>query len=60
MEGDLANYEAKYSELELLGRGNYGNILLIIGSAYVVKSNVSSKVFVAKKMQLDGLTEKEI
>lgn len=35
-------------------------LFLSIGSAYIVQSNVSGKLFVAKKMQLDGLTEKEI
>lgn len=35
-------------------------IYLYVGSAYVVQSQINGKLFVAKKMNLDGMTEAEI
>jgi hypothetical protein len=57
MDNSQSEYEKKYRELELLGRGNYGKSYDNEGSAYVVSSKGNDKQFVAKKMDLDGMSE---
>ena len=45
-------YEEKYEELRCIGRGNFG-------SAWHVKHRTEGKEYIAKKVVLQGLAEKE-
>jgi NIMA (never in mitosis gene a)-related kinase len=45
-------YQTKYKELEIIGRGNFG-------SATLVRSEHDNNIYVAKKVLLGGLSQKE-
>lgn len=45
-------YEDKYSELQCIGRGNFGSAWLVVHKAEQVK-------YIAKKVVLTGLGDKE-
>lgn len=51
--GTEADYDAKYEEESFIGRGNFGVAML-------VKNRKTSERSVAKKMMLEGLSEKEL
>ena len=64
----IGEYQAKYKELEVIGRGNFGKLFvygilllfLLIGSATLVQNlTENGKIYVAKKILLGGLKEKE-
>ena len=48
-----ARYDQEYAELKCIGKGNFG-------TAYLVKSHTTNGLFIAKKIALDALSDKEI
>ncbi len=66
-------YKSQYKEKEIIGRGNFGKIFfyyLLVkkkhneknyfpGSATLVQDNADSKIYIAKKIVLAGLKDKE-
>lgn len=58
-------YLIKYQELEIIGRGNFGNFVSlklksITGSATLVKNKLDNNIYVAKKVLLGSLNQKEV
>ncbi len=52
-KGGAKSYKDQYNEIRCIGRGKFG-------TAYLVRNLSDSKLYVAKKITLDGLGEKEI
>jgi len=53
-------FASQYTEFELIGRGNFGNWLSrLIGTAHLVRSKSDQRVYVAKKIVLATLKDKE-
>lgn len=52
-KGGGKSYRDHYNELKCIGRGKFG-------TAYLVRNLSDNKLYVAKKIALDGLGEKEI
>ena len=48
-----STYAQEYTDLKCIGKGNFG-------TAYLVKSNSTNEHYIAKKIPLDALSEKEI
>ncbi len=47
------DYSALYTELRCVGKGNFGTV-------YLVRSVEDNSLYVAKKIALDALSEKEV
>ncbi len=47
------SYAGQFAELKCIGRGKFGTV-------YLVRSLSDNQLYVAKKIVLDGLSEKEI
>ncbi len=56
MEG---GYRTTYQELKCIGRGNYGRGGVMSGSAYIIERKGDGEHFLGKKVNMDGLSEKE-
>lgn len=52
-----SRYLDKFEELEVIGRGNFGNLYL--GVAQLIQSKVNNKKYVAKKINLITLDPRE-
>jgi len=52
-KGTLKDYQKQYEEIKFIGRGSFGSVLL-------VRNREDKTYYVAKKIPLDALAEKEI
>jgi len=48
----MSTYNDQYAEVKIIGRGSYG-------TAYIIKSKATGKEYVAKKIPLEMLNDKE-